>query len=165
MGDYADFVNDGLIDNYFNDIDNPDFDDNLIDGQTIYVKRKPSEFPLEQNFDYIKFPIDQLKVGDEWLMRKDIELRDKMNETVLIRKITDKAVLFEFNEEWRNIYNWQMKGKQFWLPISILYKHKKHIKVIYIPKWATIKVINKGPEEKYERIWRNGVKLEDYKNE
>lgn len=164
MGDYADFVNDGLMDDYFRDMDNPDPEDNWIDGQNIHTNKKESSFPLEQNFDYIKFPINQFKIGDEWLMRKDIVQRSTLNQTVFIRKITEKAVLFEFAEEWINVYNWQMKGKQFWLPISILYKHKKHIKVIYIPKWASIKVINRSPEEKYERVWRDGIKLEDYKD-
>lgn len=161
MGDYADFVNDGLIDDYFNDMDKPDHDDNWIDGQTIYVKRKPSEFPLEQNFDYIKFPIEQLIVGDEWLMRKDIEIRDKLNQTVFIRKITDKAVLFEFSEEWINIYGWQMKGKQFWLPKSVLYKHKNHIKVIYIPKWTSIKCINRTPDERCIRTHGKAILKDD----
>ena len=77
-----------------------------------------------------------------------------------IKKITEKAVLFEFSEEWINIYNWQMKGKQFWLPISILYKHKKHIKVIYIPKWASIKIINNRPDEKRIRVYKGAI-LED----
>lgn len=165
MGDYADFVNDGLMDDYFKDRDNPDLDDNWLDGQIIHTNKKESSFSLEQNFNYIKFPIDQFKIGDEWLMRKDIVQRSTLNQIVFIRKIAEKAVLFEFAEEWINVYNWQMKGKQFWLPISILYKHKKHIKVIYIPKWASIKVINRSPEEKYERVWRDGTKIEDYKNE
>lgn len=160
MGEYADFVNDGLIDNHFYDLDNPDPDDTWIDGQTINVK-KESSFPLEQNFDYIKLPLELLKINDEWLMRKGIVQNCKMNQTVFIKKITEKAVLFEFSEEWINIYNWQMKGKQFWLPISILYKHKKHIKVIYIPKWASIKIINNSPDEKRIRVWRDGAIIED----
>ena len=162
MGDYADFVNERLIDDHFNDIDNPDPEDTWVDGQTIYTSnKKESSFPLEQNFDYIKFPIEQFKIGDEWLMRKDIVQRSTMNQTVFIKKITEKAVLFEFSEEWINIYNWQMKGKQFWLPMSILYKHKKHIKVIYIPKWVSIKIINNRPDEKRIRVYKDGAVLED----
>lgn len=151
------------MDDYFNNLDDPDPEDDWIDGQTIYVKnKKESLFPLEQNFDYIKFPIEQFKIGDEWLIRKDIVQRSTMNQTVFIRKITDKAVLFEFSEEWINVYNWQMKGKQFWLPRSILYKNKKHIKVIYIPKWASIKIINNRPDEKRIRVWRDGAIIEDH---
>ena len=143
MGDYADFVNERLIDDHFNDIDNPDPEDNWIDGQIIYTSnKKESSFPLEQNFDYIKFPIEQFKIGDEWLMRKGTEDNCKLNETVYIASVTDKAVLFTFSGEWKNIYHWQMKGLQFWLPKSILYKHKQHKKVIYIPKWTTITIIN-----------------------
>lgn len=143
MGDYADFINDRLMDNHFRDMDNPDSDDDWVDGQTIYVQRKPSEFPLEQNFDYIKMPLNQLKIGDVWLMRKGIEIKCKLNQTVIIKAITEKAILFEFEEEWFNTLHWQMKGLQFWLPKSILYKHKQHIKVIYVPRWTTIDIINK----------------------
>ena len=163
-GEYADYANDGLMDDYFKNLDDPDPEDDWIDGQTIYVKnKKESLFPLEQNFDYIKLPIDLLKIGDEWLMRKGIAAQKcKMNQTVFIKKITEKAILFEFSEEWINVYNWQMKGKQFWLPKSILYKHKQHIKVIYMPKWTSIKIINNKPDEKRIRVWKDGAIIEDH---
>ncbi len=143
MSDYADFVNDGLIDNYFKDLDNPYLDDNWVDEQVIHSKENSSNFPLEKNFDYIKMPLTSLVIDDVWLMRKGIVLNCKLNKTVIIRAITERAILFEFEEEWINVYDWQMKGLQFWLPKSVLYKHKKHKKIIYIPKWAKIKIINK----------------------
>lgn len=147
MGEYAEFANGTLMNDYFRDIDNPDPDDNWIDGQTIYVSLKPSEYPLEKNFDYIKMPLNQLKLNDVYLMRKGIELTCKLNQTVIIKAITEKAVLFEFEEEWFNTLHWQMQGLQFWLPKSILYKHKEHKKIIYVPQWTTINIINKPNEE------------------
>jgi len=41
-----------------------------------------------------------------------------------------------------------MKGKQFWYPLSILYKHKNELKVIYVPHWATCNLINVTEEER-----------------
>lgn len=101
------------------------------------------DFPVEKNYNYTKLDCSLLKFGDEWLLRKDTKKESKIiNETVYIASITDKAVLFTFSSEWENKYHWQMKGLQFWLPKSVLYKHKQHKKVIYIPKWTTITIIN-----------------------
>ena len=146
MGDYADFINDGLMDNYFNEIDNPDNYEDDYPQEKDTQKYSHGTTQLEFNSRFNKINRSLLKVGDEWLYRKGIS--GKVNEVVKIVRITDKAVLFEFVEEWKNRYNWEMKGKQFWYPLSILYKHKNEIKVIYVPHWATCKLINVTEEER-----------------
>jgi len=144
MGDYADFINDGLMDDYFNEIDNePDPDDY---PENKYDKYYHGTTQLEYNLNFIHLDKSLLKVGDEWLYRKGISC--KVNEVVKIIRITEKAVLFEFVDEWKNKYHWQMKGKQFWYPLSILYKHKNELKVIYVPHWATCTLINISEEER-----------------
>lgn len=141
MGEYADLYDEQSLADEFYGMDHSEdiFDEWGI--PTINTSNKRN-FPVEKNFNYIKLDCSILKFGDEWLLRKGTEFTDKLNKTVYIASVTDKAVLFTFSEEWENVYNWQMKGLQFWLPKSVLYKHKQHKKVIYIPKWATIKIIN-----------------------
>ena len=145
MGEYADFVNDGLMDDYFYDIDsdNPDSYDYPEDKHDKYYHGTTQ---LEYNLNFIHLNKSLLKIGDEWLYRKGISC--KVNEVVKIVRVTDKAVLFEFVDEWKNKYNWEMKGKQFWIPLSILYKHKNELKVIYVPHWTTVSLINITKEEK-----------------
>ena len=153
MGDYAMLADERDMGRHFNDLDDPDYDDYDNDGSfgdyPTIIKIHKSVFPIEKNFDYIRLPESLLILNDEWLMRKGTSC--KLNEVVVIRKITDKAVLFEFVDEWENVYHWQMKGKQFWLPKSVLYKHKKEIKCIYVPAWTTFKMINKSEIETYEK--------------
>lgn len=139
MGEYAEFVNDGLIDNHFNHIDSNEYDEE--DYYDYPISKSTYTGPLEEDFNYIHFPFDELKLNDEWLLRKGKAC--KINEVVIAKRITDKAVLFEFSEEWKNTLGWDMIGKQFWLPKSILYKHKQHKKVIYIPRWTKVEIINK----------------------
>ena len=146
MGDYADFVNDGLMDDYFYEKDYPDdYEDDYPEEKDVQ-KYSHGTVKLEFNSHFNKLDKSLLKVGDEWLFRRGISC--KVNEVVKIIRITDKAVLFEFVEEWKNMYNWEMKGKQFWSPLSILYKHKNEIKVIYVPHWATYTLINVSDEER-----------------
>ncbi len=145
MGEYADFVNDGLMDDYFYEIDNePDPDDYPQEKYDPKYEHGTSE--IEYNVNFWKLDKSLLKIGDEWLYRKGISC--KVNEVVKIVRVTDKAVLFEFVDEWKNKYNWQMKGKQFWIPLSILYKHKNELKVIYVPHWTTVSLINITKEER-----------------
>lgn len=147
MGEYADIYDEYSLMQEMDAMQDPEdiFDEWGI--PTINTSHK-NDFPVEKNFNYVHLDCSLFKLGDEWLLRKGTEYTDKLNETVYIASVTDKAVLFTFSGEWENKYHWQMKGKQFWLPKSILYKHKNHVKVIYIPKWATIKIINKT--ETYE---------------
>ena len=146
MGEYADFINDGLMDDYFKEIDNPDdYEEDYLE-EKYDPKYEHGTTQLEYNLRFNHLNKSLLKVGDEWLYRKGISC--KVNEVVKIVKITDKAVLFEFVDEWENKYHWQMKGKQFWNPLSILYKHKNEIKVIYVPHWATCTLINITEEER-----------------
>ena len=142
MGEYADLYDEQSLIQELYGMEDPDdiFDEWGI--PTINTSNKRN-FPVEKNYDYIKLDCSLLKFGDEWLMRKGTEYNCKLNETVYIASVTDKAVLFTFSSEWKNSYHWQMKGLQFWLPKSILYKHKQHKKVIYIPRWATINIINR----------------------
>lgn len=146
MGEYADFINDGLMDDYFKEIDNndPEPDDYPQEKYDSRYEHGTSDIEYNVHFNHINKSL--LKVGDEWLYRKGISC--KVNEVVKIIKITDKAVLFEFVDEWKNKYHWQMKGKQFWYPLSILYKHKNEKKVIYVPHWATCTLINITEEER-----------------
>ena len=141
MGDYANDAFERELDGACYDYDHGEFDAFSVGYPIIHTNNK-NDFPVEKNFNYIKLDCSILKFGDEWLLRKGTEFTDKLNKTVYIASVTDKAVLFTFSEEWENVYHWQMKGLQFWLPKSILYKHKQHKKVIYIPKWAKIKIIN-----------------------
>ena len=146
MGDYADFVNEGLMDDYFYDIDRDDPDPDEDPKETPDTRYEHGTSEIEYNVNFWKLDKSLLKVGDEWLYRKGISC--KVNEVVKIIRITEKAVLFEFVDEWRNKYHWQMKGKQFWYPLSILYKHKNELKVIYVPHWATCTLINISEEER-----------------
>jgi len=146
MGEYADFINDGLIDDYFKEIDNPDDYEDDYPQEKYDPKYEHGKEQIEYNINFVHIDKSLLKVGDEWFYRKGISC--KVNEVVKIVKITDKAVLFEFVDEWENKYHWQMKGKQFWNPLSILYKHKNEIKVIYVPHWATCSLINITEEER-----------------
>jgi hypothetical protein len=141
MGEYASLYDEQSLADEFYGMDHAEdiFDEWGIPTVNTSNKRN---FPVEKNFDYIHLDCSLLKFGDEWLMRKGTEDNCKLNETVYIASVTDKAVLFTFSGEWKNALHWEMQGKQFWLPKSILYKHKKHIKVIYIPRWAKIKIIN-----------------------
>ena len=144
MGDYADMYDENSL---MDDLNRAQHPQDIFDEWGIpTINPLKRNFPVEKNYDYVHLDCSLLKFGDEWLIRKGTEDNCTLNETVYIASITDKAVLFTFSEEWKNIYHWQMKGKQFWLPKSVLYKHKKHIKVIYIPKWAKINIINK-PEK------------------
>lgn len=146
MGEYADITNDILMDDYFKEIDNPDDYEEDYQEEKYDPKYEHGTTQLEYNINFVHIDKSLLKVGDEWLYRKGISC--KVNEVVKIVKITDKAVLFEFVDEWENKYHWQMKGKQFWNPLSILYKHKNEIKVIYVPHWATCSLINITEEER-----------------
>lgn len=143
MGEYSEFVNDGLIDNHFNHIDSNEYDEE--DYYDYPISKFNYACSLEKDFNYIHFPFDELKLNDDWLLRKGKAC--KINEVVIVKHITPKAILFEFSEEWKNILGWNMLGKQFWLPKSILYKHIQHKKVIYIPKWTKIEIINKPNKE------------------
>lgn len=139
MGDYADDAFERDLAGACYDYDHGDYE---AFSSKIPIINTTSSLPVEYNIDYVHFDCSLLKSGDEWLLRKGTEFTDKLNQTVYITTITEKAVLFTFSDDWRNTLHWEMKGLQFWLPKSILYKHKNHIKVIYIPKWATIKIIN-----------------------
>ena len=146
MGEYADMYDEYALNGELGAMQNPEdiFDEWGI--PTINISKK--SLPIEKNYDYNQINDSLLKMNDDWLLRKDTKVESKIiNEVVIIKQITEKAVLFEFANEWKNKYHWQMKGKQFWLPKSILYKHKKHIKVIYIPKWAVVKIINLSKDE------------------
>jgi len=143
MGEYSEFVNEGLVDNHFNHIDSNEYDEE--DYYDYPINKSNYTGSLEKDFNYIHFPFNELKLNDDWLLRKGKAC--KINEVVIVKHITPKAILFEFSEEWENSLGWDMLGKQFWLPKSILYKHIKEKKVIYIPRWTTINIINKPNKE------------------
>ena len=108
MGEYAEFINDGLIDNYFNHIDSNEYDE---EDYYDYPNNKSNDtYPLEEDFNYIHFPFEELKLNDDWLLRKGKVC--KINEVVIIKYITDKAVLFEFADTWKNYLGWEMLGKK-----------------------------------------------------
>lgn len=146
MGDYADITNDILMDDYFYDIDRDDSEPDDYPQEKYDTRYEHGTSEIEYNLNFIHLDESLLKVGDEWLYRKGISC--KVNEVVKIIRITEKAVLFEFADEWKNKYHWQMKGKQFWYPLSILYKHKNEWRVIYVPHWATCTLINITEEER-----------------
>ena len=138
MGDYADDAFERDLAGACYDYDHGDY--NAFNGRIpIYSSNNST---VENNLDYIHLDCSILTKEDDWLLRKGTEYTDKLNKLVVIKQITEKAILFEFVEEWTNTLHWEMKGKQFWLPKSILYKHKDHKKVIYVPKWTKIKIIN-----------------------
>lgn len=140
MGEYA-----NLYDEYSLNIELESSDDpqDIFDEWGIPTINAHYNNTIESNFNYSKLDQSLLKINDNWLIRKlNSKSSLRINETVTIVNITDKAVLFEFLEEWKNIYHWQMKGLRFWLPKSVLYMQKNEKKVLYIPKWAKIKIIN-----------------------
>ena len=146
MGEYADLYDEYSLNNELESSDDPEdiFDEwGIPTINTYYSCENDYMFPIESNFNYSKLDQSLLKMNDEWLMRKLNPKKSlRINQTVTVINITEKAVLFEFNDEWENTYHWQMKGLRFWLPKSVLYIQKNEKKVLYIPKWAKIKIIN-----------------------
>ena len=146
MGEYADLYDEYSLNTELELSDDPEdiFDEwGIPTINTHYSCENDYKYNVETNFNYSKINNSLLILNDEWLMRKLNPKKSlRINETVTIINITEKAVLFEFNDEWKNTLNWQMKGLRFWLPKSVLYMQKNEKKVLYIPKWAKIKIIN-----------------------
>lgn len=147
MGEYADLYDEYALGEELDAMEDPEdvFDEwGIPTINTKYSCENDYKYNVETNFNYSKIDNSLLILNDEWLMRKLNPKKSlRINETVIIINITEKAVLFEFNEEWENIYHWQMKGLRFWLPKSVLYMQKNEKKVLYLPKWAKIKIINR----------------------
>jgi len=139
MGDYAqDNIEREFCEACY-DYDNGDYDafNNI---PTIYTGTLVKD--IRYNIDYENIVKIDIKENDDWLLRIGNHLYCKLNKVVRIVKITDKAILFEFIEDWTNTQKIHMKGKQFWLPKSIIFHYKDHIKVLYIPQWSKINILN-----------------------
>lgn len=152
MGDYADDAFERELDGACYDYDHGDTEAFTIGYPTYYVNKserkskysceKDYHYPIENNFNYFKVKF-LFKINDEFLLRKLHSNKNKrINKVVKVIQITEKAILFEYIEEWTNVYNWEMKGLRLWIPKSILYQQKNELKVLYIPSWANTPIIN-----------------------
>lgn len=152
MGDYANDAFERELDGACYDYDHGDFDAFTVGYPTYYSNKqeknnkysceKDYHYPIETNFNYSKVKF-LFKVNDEFLLRKlHSKSAMRLNKVVKVIQVTEKAILFEFLDEWTNILKWDMEGKQFWIPKSNIYKQKNELKVLYLPYWCKIKIIN-----------------------
>ena len=144
MEDYADMAIERDFNDYIDSIDRNDYDD-LFDGpHTVIINKKSEE---------IQLPIKLFPVGDSVLLRRySREVKDKLNinEVVKIIRITEKAILFKFDEEFEDF---EFAGLEFWMPKSVIYMKENELKVYYIKSWATIKFINSDKIWRTEDLW------------
>lgn len=139
MGDYADMCMERDFNDYINSIDRNDYDDPFDGPHTVVINKKSEEKQL---------PIKLFPIGDSVLLRRySREVKDKLdiNEVVKIIRITEKAILFKFDEEFEDF---EFACLEFWMPKSVIYMKENELKVYYIKSWATIKFINS------DKIWR-----------
>ena len=139
MGDYADMAIERDFNDYIDSIDRNDYDDPFDGPHTVIINKKSEETQL---------PIKLFPAGDSVLLRRySREVKDKLNinEVVKIIRITEKAILFKFDEEFEDF---EFAGLEFWMPKSVIYMKENELKVYYIKSWATIKFINS------DKIWR-----------
>lgn len=139
MGDYADMSMERDFNDYIDSIDRNDYDD-LFDG--------PHTVVINKKFEEKQLPIKLFPIGDSVLLRRySREVKDKLNinEVVKIIRITEKAILFKFDEEFEDF---EFAGLEFWMPKSVIYMKENELKVYYIKPWTTIKFINS------DKIWR-----------
>lgn len=139
MGDYADMCMERDFNDYIDSIDRNDYDDPFNGPHTVVIIKKSEEKQL---------PIKLFPVGDSVLLRRYSKVvKDKLdiNEVVKIIRITEKAILFKFDEEFEDF---EFAGLEFWMPKSVIYMKENELKVYYIKHWSTIKFINS------DKIWR-----------
>lgn len=139
MGDYADMCMERDFNDYIDSFDHNNYDDPFDGPHTVVINKKSEENQL---------PIKLFPVGDSVLLRRySREVKDKLdiNEVVKIIRITEKAILFKFDEEFEDF---EFAGLEFWMPKSVIYMKENELKVYYIKHWATIKFINS------DKIWR-----------
>jgi hypothetical protein len=139
MGDYADMTMERDFNDYIDSIDRNDYDDPFDGPHTVVINKKSKENQL---------PIKLFPVGDSVLLRRySKEIKDKLdiNEVVKIIRITEKAILFKFDEEFEDF---EFAGLEFWMPKRVIYMKENELKVYYIKPWTTIKFINS------DKIWR-----------
>ena len=144
MGDYADMAIERDFNNYIDSIDRNDYDDPFDGPHTVIINKKSEETQL---------PIKLFPVGDSVLLRRySREVKDKLNinEVVKIIRITEKAILFKFDEEFEDF---EFAGLEFWMPKSVIYMKENELKVYYIKPWATIKFINSDKIWRTEDLW------------
>ena len=144
----AEYINDTLLDEYYDDVDNfgndSENDYEFITSLRYYQdcgKRKPI------NYDKIFTKMS----NDDWNNFK-LQLKPSFNNTFLIRRFngngnypcvivheTDKAVLIcEYDLETETKLN-----NKFWVPKSVMYYRntEKQAMIMYIPNWFTKKNI------------------------
>ena len=139
MGDYADMCMERDFNDYIDSIDRNDYDDPFDGPHTVVINKKSEEKQL---------PIKLFPIGDSVLLRRYSKVvKDKLdiNEVVKIIRITEKAILFKFDEEFEDF---EFAGLEFWMPKSVIYMKENELKVYYIKHWTTIKFINS------DKIWR-----------
>ena len=139
MGEYADMCMERDFNDYIDSIDRNDYDDPFDGPYTVVINKKSEEKQLS---------IKLFPVGDSVLLRRySKEEKDKLdiNEVVKIIRITEKAILFKFDEEFEDF---EFAGLEFWMPKSVIYMKENELKVYYIKPWTTIKFINS------DKIWR-----------
>ncbi len=137
MGDDADMSMERDFNDYIDSIDRNDYDDPFDGPHTVVINSEEKQLPIKL------FPI-----GDSVLLRRySREVKDKLNinEVVKIIRITEKAILFKFDEEFEDF---EFAGLEFWMPKSVIYMKENELKVYYIKPWTTIKFINS------DKIWR-----------
>ena len=100
----------------------------------IDVIRSASKQPKwkDEGLPYITKPI-----GKPILLRqyKHNLIDLKINCPCVVKKETEKAVLFRATKEWEPELT---KEIEFWLPKSVLYLRENELAVVYVKKWATI---------------------------
>ena len=139
MGDYTDMCMERDFNDYIDSIDRNEYDDPFDGPHTVVINKKSEEKQL---------PIKLFPVGDSILLRRYSKVvKDKLdiNEVVKIIRITEKAILFKFDEEFEDF---EFAGLEFWMPKSVIYMKENELKVYYIKHWTTIKFINS------DKIWR-----------
>ena len=139
MGDYADMCMERDFNDYIDSIDRNDYDDPFDGPHTVVINKKSEEKQL---------PIKLFPVGDSVLLRRYSKVvKDKLdiNEVVKIIRITEKAILFKFDEDFEDF---EFAGLEFSMPKSVIYMKENELKVYYIKHWTTIKFINS------DKIWR-----------
>lgn len=139
MGDYADMCMERDFNDYIDSFDRNNYDDPFDGPYTVVINKKSEEKQL---------PVKLFPVGDSVLLRRYSKVvKDKLdiNEVVKIIRITEKAILFKFDEEFEDF---EFAGLEFWMPKSVIYMKENELKVYYIKDWTTIKFINS------DKIWR-----------
>lgn len=144
MEDYADMAIERDFNDYIDSIDHNDYDDPFDGPHTVVINKKSEETQL---------PIKLFPVGDSVLLRRySREAKDKLNinEVAKIIRITEKAILFKFDEEFEDF---EFAGLEFWMPKSVIYMKENELKVYYIKSWTTIKFINSDKIWRTEDLW------------